>query len=231
MGGARRRLVEALADGQPEEALQTAPQAERAAQAGEIAPRTGSRRGRARPARHRCWGPGVSAARRRGASIRYWAMNSISISPPARCFRSNRRSPGCCCAMRRRMAATSPASFAGSRGRVRIACSAVSTSCGEAAVAGDHPCARERHMLPGPGIGLLIAPESPEAGGDRPGIARGPQPHVDLIEPALAGGRGDGGDHALRQAGVVMDRRQRLRPVGHAAYPSPRPRARPARHR
>ena len=70
----------------------------------------------------------------------------------------------------------------------------------------------QRHVLPGPGLLALVLGEGREAGGDRPGIARRPQPHVDLVEVALGGRRGERGDQALAQPRVIG----RRRPSGRA---------------
>ena len=90
---------------------------------------------------------------------------------------------------------------------------------GEIAVAGYHPGAGERHMLPGPGVALLISAKAFEAGGDGSGIARGAQAHVDVVELALAGGHRDGGNQPLRQPGVIVNGRERLRPIGMQIVP------------
>ena len=68
-------------------------------------------------------------------------------------------------------------------------------------------------MLPGPGLGRLVVDEGLQLRGDRPLLPRRPQPHVDLVQRALGGRRRQRADQALRQARVVLLRRQRPRAV------------------
>ena len=74
--------------------------------------------------------------------------------------------------------------------------------------------ARQRHVLPGPGLVLLIAREAVDLGGERPGAARGPQPHVDLVEHAVVGLRGERADQPLRQPREILAAVERARAVG-----------------
>ena len=64
-------------------------------------------------------------------------------------------------------------------------------------------------MLPGPGLPGLVALEGREAGGERAGIAGGPQPHVGVVQHALRGRRRHRRDEPLRQAGEILRGRQR----------------------
>ena len=105
---------------------------------------------------------------RASRSIRYWAMNSMSIRPPRRCFKSQgdgrgapRRCAGACRRHRRRAAA----------GRAAGVSTAAIVSPSPAASAGrpgDRARAGQRHMLPGPGRFVVIAAEAGEARRDRP---------------------------------------------------------------
>ena len=70
--------------------------------------------------------------------------------------------------------------------------------------ADDHARARERHVLPGPGLGLLVARETADLGGERPGAARRAQPHIDVVERAVIGLRGQRIDQPLGQAGEIL---------------------------
>ena len=54
----------------------------------------------------------------------------------------------------------------------------------------DHARARERHVLPGPGLGLLVAGEAANLGGQRPGPSGRAQPHIDVVKRAVIGLRG-----------------------------------------
>ncbi len=167
---------------------------------------------------------GVSKSGRAAAwrSIRYWTMNSISTSPPARCFTSHSRSVrillGHAPAHGRRHRRRVSPDRAGGSGFRAGRCGAVGGEIRHCPAIDPRP--GQRHMLPGPGIAFLIAAKALEAGGDRPGIAGGAQPHIDVVKLALAGGRGDGGDQALRQPRVVMDGRERLWPVGMQIVPA-----------
>ncbi len=59
-------------------------------------------------------------------------------------------------------------------------------------------------MLPGPGLGVVIGEETGDGGGDGPGLARGAQAHIDLVENAFRCGRGERVDEALGQLGEVL---------------------------
>ena len=78
----------------------------------------------------------------------------------------------------------------------------------------DDARAGEREMLPGPGRLCLIGFEGFQRIRQRASSSGGPQAHVDLVEAALVGERGQGHDDLLAEACVVLDRRQRLGAVG-----------------
>src|SRR5437660_12656974 len=59
-------------------------------------------------------------------------------------------------------------------------------------------------MLPGPSLILLISRKTVDLGRDRPGASGGPQPHIDLIEQAVIGLRGERADQALRQPREIL---------------------------
>ena len=81
---------------------------------------------------------------------------------------------------------------------------------GERRLPRDDPRPGQRHVLPGPGVLLLIAAKAGERRRDRAGLARRPEAHVNLVKPALGGGRRQGVDQALGKAGEVVARRERL---------------------
>jgi hypothetical protein len=72
----------------------------------------------------------------------------------------------------------------------------------------------ERHMLPGPRLPPLVLDKARELGRNRSLLARGTQAHINVVEVALCGLRGQGADQALREARVVLRGRQWLQPVG-----------------
>ena len=78
----------------------------------------------------------------------------------------------------------------------------------------DHPRAGQRHVLPGPGLALLIFGEGIDARGHRPGPARRTQPHVDVVEHAVIGPRREGADQPLGEAREILRAVQRSRAVG-----------------
>ena len=59
-------------------------------------------------------------------------------------------------------------------------------------------------MLPGPGLTLLVGGEATDLGSERPGAAGRAQPHVDLVERAVVGLRGQRIDQPLRQPGEIL---------------------------
>ena len=65
---------------------------------------------------------------------------------------------------------------------------------------GDDPRAGQRHMLPGPGLFPVVTLEAFEPAGRGAGATRRAQPHVDFIEAALRGRRGDGANQPLAKA-------------------------------
>ena len=78
----------------------------------------------------------------------------------------------------------------------------------------DHPRPRQRHVLPGPGLVLLILRKGIDVRRQRPGTARRAQPHVDVVQHAVIGARGEGADQALGEAREVMRALQRALAVG-----------------
>ncbi len=96
-------------------------------------------------------------------------MNSRSISPPAAYLRSQRASSPFSLAMACRISTTSAATAAGSRLRQSTARMTVFDAGGKRRRARHHPRPRQRHVLPGPGFGLLVAREGVEL------VATGPE--------------------------------------------------------
>ncbi len=80
----------------------------------------------------------------------------------------------------------------------------------ETRIAGDEAGAGQRHMLPGLRLVLLVELERRELGRERSLAPGGPEPHVDLVEPARLGRRGQGRDQPLRQPRIVKRRAQPL---------------------
>ena len=74
--------------------------------------------------------------------------------------------------------------------------------------------ARERHVLPGPGLAFLVAFKAADLRRQRTGTARRPQPHIDLIERAVIGVHGQRADQALRQPGEILRAVERPLAVG-----------------
>ena len=74
-------------------------------------------------------------------------------------------------------------------------------------VPGDEAGARQRLVLPGPGLRVLVLPEARERGHHQPGRAVGSQPQVGVVELTRAGRAGQPGDDALRQARVALGSR------------------------
>jgi len=74
-------------------------------------------------------------------------------------------------------------------------------------------------MLPGPGVVLLISGKTVDLGRERAGASGGTKPHIDLIEQAVIGLRGERADQALRQPRKILravepPRADRFRTVG-----------------
>ena len=115
-----------------------------------------------------------------------------------------RRCAGAC---RRRRRPAGPGRAVGSASRAIAA----SIRSAQHRIAGDRPRPGQRHVLPGPGRFALISGEGRQARGDRPGCAGRPQPHIDLVEPALGGRRGDRRDQPLAEPRVIGRDRQRAR--------------------
>ena len=78
----------------------------------------------------------------------------------------------------------------------------------------DHARARQRHVLPGPGLAFLIVGEGIDPRGQRPGAARRAQPHVDVVEHAVIGPRREGADQPLGQPRKILRAVQRSLAVG-----------------
>ena len=68
----------------------------------------------------------------------------------------------------------------------------------------DGPGARQRKMLPGPGLVALIGEKAIEANGHRASFAGGPKPHIDRVKLALRGGSRNGADQTLRHARIML---------------------------
>ena len=87
---------------------------------------------------------------------------------------------------------------------------ASATSAARLASPAIDPRARQRHMLPGLRFVALVEREGRELGRERPLAARGPEPHVDLIEAPGLGRRGQRGEQPLRQARIIERSAERL---------------------
>ena len=85
-------------------------------------------------------------------------------------------------------------------------------------IAGNRPRPGQRHMLPGPRRFALILGKGGKARRDRPGFARRPQPHVDRIEAAFRGRRGDRRYQALAEPRVIGRESERARPGRAGAF-------------
>src|ERR1700722_9529010 len=138
---------------------------------------------------------------------RYCAMKSISTMPPAAYFRSQISPSPFSSATARRMSATSVAIACAWRGRV-------STSRMVFSILARNAGAGQRHMLPGPGLMILIFGERLDMRGYRPCPPRGTQPHVDVVEHAVIGPRGERADQSLGEAREIMRALQRSLAVG-----------------
>ena len=88
-----------------------------------------------------------------------------------------------------------------------------STRSRQRGVAGHDPRPGQRLLLPGLRAVGMVAGEVVERGRDRPGIAGGPQPHVDLVELPLGGLGGERADQPLAEPGVVGGGGERPRTV------------------
>ena len=80
-------------------------------------------------------------------------------------------------------------------------------------VAGHRARMQQRLVLPGPGFLLLVLGEGADARDQHAALARGPQPHVDFVEPAGRRMHGQQVHHALREADeehLVVDRLRRV---------------------
>ena len=141
-------------------------------------------------------------------------MKSISTMPPAAYFRSQTSSSPFSSAMARRISATSLATPAASRGRVSTSRMMPSISGAKVRRRRNHPRAGQRHVLPGPGLALLVFGERFDVRGHRAGAPRGAQPHIDLVEHAVIGPRRKGADQPLGEAREIMRALQRPRAVG-----------------
>ena len=132
-------------------------------------------------------------------------MNSMSTMPPGACFRSQ-----CALAALRLLDKGAHLEDVGarpsSRSRLRDDRGAISFAArvDQRLVAGDRPGAGQRHVLPGPGLLRLIGGEGLDMGGERPGLARGAQAEIDLVERALGGRRRERRDEALGEPGKIL---------------------------
>ena len=137
----------------------------------------------------------------------------MSTSPPAAYLRSQRSSSPFSVAIARRISTTSAATAAAiARAAQHVADHRLDLR-GKRRRARDHARARQRHVLPGPGLVLLIAREGIDLGRERPGAAGRPQPHVDLVERAVVGLRRQRADQPLRQPGEILRAVERARAV------------------
>ena len=82
-------------------------------------------------------------------------------------------------------------------------------------VAADETQAGQRHMLPGPGLFVLVVTKCIEAHGNRARPAGGTQAHVDLVQLPFCRRRREAGDQALRQPGEPVLRIVRTGIVDH----------------
>ena len=141
-------------------------------------------------------------------------MNSRSISPPGTSFRSHGSRGGFSFSSSARISAASAIDLGAvaRQGEDRVDLGV--DLPGERRVAGNHAGARQRHVLPGPGLVALVLAEGLEMGGDRPLVAGRAQPEVELVEHALGGRRRDRRDQPLRQPREIVRRRERLCAVG-----------------
>ena len=137
----------------------------------------------------------------------------MSNSPPRRCLKSHGLLGGACLAMRSRMSATSRSSASAIARPAQGGEDGPLQALDQLGGTVDHAGAGERHVLPGPGRLRVIGLEALERIGERAGAAGWPQAHVDLVERALVGERGQRGDDLAAEPRVVLDRRQRLRAV------------------
>ena len=80
----------------------------------------------------------------------------------------------------------------------------------ELRIAGDRPRPGQRHALPGPGVGRLVAAEGIDARRQRPHVARRAQAEIDLVQDALAHLHGQRRDQPLGQPGEIQPRGERL---------------------
>ena len=106
--------------------------------------------------------------------------------------------------MRARMSRTSAAVLARSRGVDEHVADGLLDRRPQRRRAGDDARAGQRHVLPGPGLAGLVVDEARELRGHRALLAGGTQAHVDLVEDAFRGRRGEGADQALGQARIVL---------------------------
>ncbi len=127
-------------------------------------------------------------------------MKSISTMPPAAYFRSQTSSSPFSSAIARRMSATSVATPAASRGRVSTSRMMRLDPGAKRRRRRNHPRPGQRHVLPGPGLALLVFGEGVEARGHRTRAARRTQPHVDLVQHAVIGPRRECADQPLGEA-------------------------------
>ena len=94
--------------------------------------------------------------------LQVWAMKSISTMPPATYFRSQISASPFSSAMARRISATSVAMLARSRRRIRTSRMARSIRVAKVAPTPRSPGPGKRHVLPGPGLVILVFGEGIE---------------------------------------------------------------------
>ncbi len=127
----------------------------------------------------------------------------MSAMPPRSCLRSKRPA----CALRR-------VRGAGARACLRHLLAQIGAPHGafehldahrfdarhQCRIAGHRARMQQRLVLPGPGFLELVAAEGLDAGHQHAALARGPQPHVDLVQPAGSRMHGQQVDQPLRVA-------------------------------
>ncbi len=138
------------------------------------------------------------------------------MRPPETSLRSQGSWSPFSLAIKLRIARTSRASFAVSRGSGEDGGDRASDLRGEARLAGDDPRPRQRHVLPGLGLAGLVELEGGELRRQRPLAPGGAQAQIDFVELSRLGRRGQRGDQALRQARVIDHGAERPRAVGFA---------------
>ena len=117
-------------------------------------------------------------------------------------------------AIARRMSATSPAVAAAIARPRQHAANDGFDLVAERRRSRNHPRPRQRHVLPGPGFAFLVVGKGIDPRRQRPGAARRPQPHVDVIEHAVIGPRRERRDQPLGEPRKILRAVQRPFAVG-----------------